>query len=157
MKAEEIIALLKLKPLEPEGGFYTETYRGQLHLPGRRPASTAIYYLLTNETFSSMHRLSSDEIYHFYLGGTVEMILLHPGGTGEQIRLGTDLASGERPQVVVPAGVWQGARLVGHAEFALLGTTVAPGFEFVDYQPADAESLAHDFPAMAAQIRRLSR
>lgn len=157
MTAKEVIALLGLKPLEPEGGFFKETYRGKLDPAGGRAVSTAIYYLLTQRTSSAIHRLSSDEIYHFYLGSPVEMLMLRSNGTGEQITLGSDLASGERPQLVVPAGVWQGARLIGRGEFALLGTTVAPGFEFSDYEPGETESLVRDFPAMAANIRRLSR
>lgn len=157
MTATEIILLLDLKPLDPEGGFFTETYRGALIANSKRSAGTAIYYLLTPGTFSAMHRLPNDEIYHFYLGDPVEMLLLFPEGRGQQIRLGSNLSEGERPQIIVPAGVWQGAMIANGGSFALMGTTVAPGFEFRDYEPGDGESLARAYPALAGAIDKLTR
>jgi len=115
----EITARLGLQP-HPEGGYFAEVYRaedtfGAEALPARyggpRAASTAIYYLLTPDTFSALHRIVSDEVFHFYLGDAVEMLQLTPDGAGRVVTLGTDLAAGAQPQVVVPRGVWQGARL----------------------------------------------
>lgn len=163
--AEEVIQLLGLEPLPGEGGFYAETYRSPHPLPGAalpdgyggaRSLATAIYYLLTPASFSSLHRLPGDEVYHFYLGDAVEMLRLHGDGRGEVIRLGADLAAGERPQVVVPGGVWQGARLVEGGRWALLGTTMAPGFEFEDFTPADAAALAREHPEHAYLIEALA-
>lgn len=124
---------------------------------GARRASTAIYYLLTNETFSAMHRLRGDELFHFYLGDPVEMLHLRPNGTGATITLGTGLEEGMQPQVVVPGGVWQGARMAAGGRYALLGCTVAPGFEFEDFELGKREDLVREFPAYAETIRALTR
>lgn len=152
--ADDIIARLGLVPLPREGGFYTESYRSQEGLPGvgGKSLSTAIYYLLTPECHSALHRLPSDEIWHFYHGDPVEMLLLPPEGGGEVLILGTDLASGARPQVVVPSGTWQGARLVSGGQFALMGTTVSPGFDFEDYEAGDPVLLAGRYPEFARAI-----
>ncbi|MFZ1946332.1 MAG: cupin domain-containing protein [bacterium] len=142
-KAERIAAMLNLKPLPMEGAFFTETYRCPGLIPagalpakysGARSLCTAIYYLITPEAFSAMHRLLSDEIYHFYLGDPVDLLLLRPDGGFKVHSLGPDILGGMEPQVVVPAGVWQGSRLSPGGEFALVGTTVAPGFDSADYQ-----------------------
>src|SRR5207249_3960045 len=98
---------------------------------GDRSVSTAIYYLLTPGTFSALHRLKSDEIFHFYAGSPVKMLQLHEDGRGEEIILGSDVLAGQQPQVLVRRGVWQGSYLLPGGEFALLGCTVAPGFEYV--------------------------
>ncbi len=140
---------LGLEPHPLEGGYYAETYRSDLRLGGGaagagassagapagepRPIATAIYFMITPNMFSAMHRLGSDEIFHFYLGDPVEMLQLDPAGGGHVLTLGTDLAAGMRPQVVVPRGVWQGSRLKPGGSFALLGTTVSPGFDLRDY------------------------
>ena len=158
--ARELIELLGLEPLPREGGYYRETYRSARPVPSGTPgrdrsAGTAIYYLLTADTFSALHRLPADEVYHFYLGSPVELLLLGPGGGGI-VTLGTDLRAGQRPQAVVPAGVWQGSCLAGGGDFALLGTTMAPGFDFSDYEPGDGDRLAREFPAFAGRIRRLT-
>ncbi len=165
MTAEEIISLLRLMP-HPEGGFFAETYRStgliaRDNLPSRyggdRSFGTAIYYLLTPGTFSSMHRLAGDEIFHHYLGDPVEMLHLFPDGRGKIALLGADLASGMVPQAVVPAGVWQGARLVPGGTYALLGTTVAPGFDFDDFETGDRTDLVERYPSMAGLITALTR
>lgn len=155
MTAREIIDLLDLQPLPREGGFYHETYRSALHLPGGKSASTAIYYLLTPESCSALHRLPADEVYHFYQGDPVELLLLGPG-VGEVVTLGPDLASGQRPQFVVPTGTWQGSLLAAGGAFALMGTTMAPGFDFSDYEPADRDALTGAYPAFAERIARLT-
>jgi predicted cupin superfamily sugar epimerase len=163
--ADEIIALLKLKPHPKEGGFYSETWRADETisagvLPARYPCersfSTCIYYLLAPGTFSAIHRLQSDEVFHFYLGDPVEMLQLRPDGTGKTLVLGTDLRAGMTPQVVVPHGVWQGARLVAGGKFALLGCTVAPGFDFADYEHGRREDLMRSYPQFREKIVALT-
>ena len=164
MTAEEIIALLGLTPHPDEGGYFCETFRSaetiqEAHLPGRyggrRHFGTAIYYLLSEGTFSALHRLKSDEIFHFYMGDPVEMLQLPPDAPGRVVTLGQDLRSGMRPQVVVPRGVWQGARLAPGGRWALMGCTVKPGFEYIDYEHGRAEPLAEAYPEFAAFIRAL--
>ncbi|MFA6210758.1 MAG: cupin domain-containing protein [Candidatus Obscuribacterales bacterium] len=137
----ELIASLALKP-HPEGGYYRETYRSE-KVSGEpvRALSTAIYYLLVADTFSELHRLTADEIFHFYLGDTVEMLQLFEDGSTKIVRLGQNLAAGEELQVVLPAGVWFGSRLVAGGNYALMGTTVAPGFDFADYERGEREAL----------------
>src|SRR5271167_3274237 len=115
MTADEIKALLKLAPHPVEGGFFRRTYTsaGTVELPrGLRAQGTAIYYLLEAGTFSEMHVLESDEIFHFCLGDPVEMLQLYPDGRSALLTLGQDLFAGQEVQVVVPAGVWQGTRLL---------------------------------------------
>jgi len=160
MTADEIKALLKLEPHPVEGGFYRRTYTsaGSVELArGTRAQGTAIYYLLEAGTFSEMHVLDSDEIFHFYLGDPVEMLQLHPDGSSEVLVLGPDLGAGQYVQVVVPAGVWQGTRLMGEGKVALLGCTVTPGFDFADYRNASYAELASRWPAEAGRIRKLTR
>ena len=166
MTAEALKARLGLVPLPGEGGFYAETHRAALTLPasalpagyeGARSAATAIYYLLTPDTFSALHRLPGDEVYHFYLGDPVDLLLLHPDGTAETRRLGPDLGAGMQVQTVVAGGTWQGSRLADGGAFALLGTTMAPGFDFADFEPADRATLQAHYPAAAAAIAALTR
>lgn len=143
-----------------EGGWYRRTYTsaGVVDLDrGRRAQGTAIYYLLEAGTFSEMHRLASDEIFHFYLGDPVEMLQLLPSGRSALFTLGQDLNAGEQMQLVVPAGVWQGTRLTGDGKVALLGCTVTPGFDFADYESGKYAELATQWPAEAERIRKLTR
>jgi predicted cupin superfamily sugar epimerase len=162
--AQELIALLRLQQHPKEGGFFRETYRAADHftasqLPARygsvRSASTAIYYLLTPNTFSALHRLASDEVFHFYIGGPVRMLQLGPHG-GREVLLGPDIANGQHPQVVVPRGVWQGSLLEPGGAYALLGCTVAPGFDYADYEHGDRATLTAQFPEFAELIGRLT-
>jgi predicted cupin superfamily sugar epimerase len=146
--ADDLRRLLRLEPLPVEGGWYVETYRS--------PHSTAIYYLLTPETFSAMHRLPADELYHFYLGDPVTMLLLDRAG-GTTVTLGQDIAAGQRPQVVVPAGTWQGSLLEPGGRLALVGTTMAPGFEPGAREMGEREPLAAAFPAHRDLVARLTR
>lgn len=104
-----------------------------------------------------MHRLNSDEIFHFYLGDPIEMLQLWPDGTGRTLMLGSDLLEGMQPQVVVPTGIWQGARLLKSGRFALLGTTVSPGFEFADYESGQREELIKSYPKFRELIIALTR
>jgi len=160
MTAEEIKHLLKLEPHPIEGGSFRRTYTssGSVHLPrGTRAQSTAIYYLLEPGTFSEMHVLDSDEIFHFYLGDPVEMLQLHPDGSSTVVTLGSDLAAGQHVQLLVPAGVWQGTRLIGDGKVALLGCAVTPGFDYADYRNAPAAELIAQWPDQADRIRALTR
>jgi hypothetical protein len=160
MTADEIKSLLKLEPHPIEGGYYRRTYASAhaVGMPrGNRPMSTAIYYLLEPGTFSEMHVLASDEIFHFYLGDPVEMLQLFLDGGSAVFILGPDLAAGQHVQLVVPAGVWQGTRLIGEGKVALLGCTVTPGFDFTDYRSASYEELAEKWPQEAERIKALTR
>jgi uncharacterized protein len=162
---EAIIRELGLTPLPEEGGLFAETYRSSGVIPGGaipdrhkgpRRCATAIYYLITPMRFSALHRVTSTEIFHFYLGDPVDMLQLHPDGTGQSLTIGADLLSGQRPQVVVPRGVWQGTRLVPGGRFALLGCTVSPGFESEDYEHGRRAALQAAYPALATQIGQLT-
>lgn len=165
MTVDDIVRLLGLEPHPTEGGYFVETHRTAETVPshalpdryeGERAHGTAIYYLLTPDTFSALHRLTSDEVFHFYIGDPVEQLQLFPGGEGRMVVLGTDLAAGHRPQQVVPRDVWQGARLAEGGRFALMGCTVAPGFDFEDYEHGERAGLTADYPDFAAEIARLT-
>ncbi len=166
MNAEKLKSLLNLVPLSFEGGYYAESYRSSDiisqeclhgHYSGPRSASTAIYYLLEPKTFSELHRVVSDEIFHFYLGDVVEMLQLWPDGSARRVLIGTDFERGAVPQVVVPRGVWQGARLVAGGKFALMGCTVSPGFEYADYESGSRNHLSEAYPDARKMIRALTR
>jgi uncharacterized protein len=168
LTANAIIALLKLEPLPVEGGFYRQTWLSADSLPasalpsryrGPRPSGTAIYYLLTEDPngFSAFHRLPTDEVFHFYLGDPVEQWLLHDDGRVERIVLGHALNEDQRVQHVVPRGVWQGSKLVAGGRVALLGTTMAPGFDVSDYEGATREQLVARYPAASGIITALTR
>lgn len=166
LTAKQLQELLKLQPLHPEGGYFSEVYRSVFTLSraavppgysGERALSTAIYYMLTPETFSAIHRLKGDEIYHFYLGDPAEMLLLKPDGAAETLLLGQDVVSGMRLQQVVPAGVWQGSRLAPGGKFALLCTTMSPGFDPADFELGMRDELSARYPDYAALIAFLTR
>ena len=157
---DEIKKLLGLEPHPVEGGFFRRTYTSDVSvalLRGVRPYGSAIYYLLEAGTFSEMHVLASDEMFHFYLGDPVEMLQLLPDGGSARFILGPDLAAGQHVQLTVPAGVWQGTRLIGDGQVALLGCTVTPGFDFADYRSAGADELIAKWPLEAERIRKLTR
>jgi len=163
-----LIDALGLAPLPVEGGWFRQTWVADAtlsreSLPARygrgKPAGTAIYYLLTDDpdSFSALHRLPTAEVYHFYLGDPVEQLLLHPGGRAERVVLGQDLASGQRVQHVAPHGAWQGSHLVRGGRVALLGTTMAPGFDPLDYEPGTRSELVAAYPDAADLIVSLTR
>ena len=165
MTPEQIINHFNMKPLPEEGGWYTETYRSAESFPqeglparydGRRNFSTAILYLITKESFSKLHRVKSDEIFHFHTGDPAEMLQLSPNGTGRRITIGTDILAGHQPQVIVENGIWQGCRLADGGRFALLGCTVSPGFEFTDYETGERMALLRQYPGYTDEIIRLS-
>jgi uncharacterized protein len=170
----DVKRLLGLAPHPREGGWFVRTYEAGESISaenfsdgrydGPRRTGTAIYYLLEPATFSEMHVLASDEIFHHYAGDAVEMLQLHPDGGSRRVVIGKDLKAGERPQVVVPRGVWQGSRLLGSAQenayacgWALLGCTVSPGFEFADYSSAPRAKLIGRWPDEAEFITALTR
>jgi predicted cupin superfamily sugar epimerase len=165
LTAEQIRELLQMRPHPIEGGYFAETYRGApvvpqsllAGYPGDRAICTAIYYLLTPDTFSAMHRVRGHEMFHFYLGDPVEMLQLKQDGSGEVILLGQDIAGGMRLQHTVPGGVWQGLRLRTGGKYALLGTTMAPGFEYEDYETGKRLELSAQFPEYSAMLAGLTR
>ena len=165
LTVEEVIRQLELTPHPEEGGYFRETYRSSENLQGgslptryssSRSLGTALYYMLTPNSVSTMHRLITDEIFHFYLGDPVEMLWLCPDGSARLLTLGQDLMEGELLQVVVPMGTWFGARLIPGGRLALMGTTMAPGFEYTDYEPGDQATLIAQYPAQEALIRKLT-
>ena len=166
MTADEIKRKLGLEPHPIEGGYFLQTWKSEEQIPqaalpacysGARAAGTAIYYLLDPSTFSEMHRLISDEVFHFYLGDPVEMLQLWPDGSSRVVVLGNDLAAGMLPQFIAPKGVWQGTRLVPGGKVALLGCTVSPGFDYADYETGKRENLLREYPASASLIEALTR
>ncbi len=155
-----LIDALELAP-HPEGGFYRETFRAELQLSGLphdgpRAASTAIYYLLPAGEFSAFHVVDSDEVFHFYDGAPLALELLHGDGRHERVVLGRDVAAGQRPQHVVPAGVLQ-ASAPSIDGWSLVGCTVAPGFDFADFLLPSRASLVARFPAHEALITSRTR
>jgi predicted cupin superfamily sugar epimerase len=164
ISVQEIISKFNLKPLPGEGGYFSETYKSQSYfgnkvLPdnyrGNRAFSTCIYYLITADSFSRLHRLPTDEIWHFYLGDSAKQLQLYPDGKGKLITIGNNIEEGELPQVISPANVWQGTRLKAGGDFALFGTTMSPGFEFSDYEGGDTEELVHEYPKFTNEILRM--
>lgn len=163
--AAELIKLLCLLP-HPEGGWYRETHRSALNITaaglplsfgGERAASTAIYFLLKKGDISALHRIKSDELWHFYAGTALTISVINPSGEYLDISLGSALANGESFQVVVPAGCWFGAEVSGPGEYALVGCTVAPGFDFADFEMGKRTELLDKYPDHAAVIKRLTR
>jgi hypothetical protein len=149
-----------------EGGYYRETYRAEDKilvdaLPDRyidnKHFSTTIYYFLTPDTFSAMHMLPTDEIYHFYLGDPVEQVRLYPDGKSEVVTLGSDIVNGELIQTFVKADVWQGSRLMEGGSFALMGRTMSPAFDFGDYVAGERDKLIEMYPDMKEWIMKLTR
>jgi len=147
----------------PEGGCYRETYRAPGLLPGsgdRHPTgrcfSTAIYYLLRSGEVSRLHRLRSDELFHFYRGSPLAVHVIHEDGRYEPRILGADPDRGQTLQAVVRAGCWFGATVDEADSFALVGCTVAPGFEFADFETADRAGLVELYPQHRALIERLT-
>ena len=167
MKASNLVRQLGLEP-HPEGGYFRETYRAAESiagpaLPARfggdRAVSTAIYFLLETGQRSRLHRIKSDEVWHFYAGDPLTVVEIDAAGVLKTTRLGSDLGAGAVYQHVVPAGAWFGATLAdggGAAGFALVGCTVAPGFDFADFALADRAALLADYPAHRAWIERLA-
>ena len=168
LTAKNIIKKLNLVPLPVEGGMFSLTYTtkekiAQSALPKRykedKTFSGAIYYFLTDDldSFSAMHKLPTDETYHFYLGDPVEMLLLHPRGRSERVILGHDILGDQIVQFTVKRGVWMGSRVKKGGKFALMGTTMAPGFTPSDYRGGKRETLIAKYPDEADLITQLTR
>jgi predicted cupin superfamily sugar epimerase len=158
----ELIDRLGLVP-HPERGYYAETHRAAERVrcasrTGERSASTAIYFLVSaSAPITFLHRLASDEVFHLYEGGPLEVLRLLPDGSSNVARLGLDLARGERPQLVLERGTWFGTELSPGASHCLIGCTVAPGFEFEDFELADAAELIRRHPDQRERITRMRR
>jgi uncharacterized protein len=156
--AEELAELLGLEPLPVEGGLFRQTWRGP-EGPDGKPVGTAITAMLTDEpdSFSAMHRLPTDEVWHFQLGDAVHLLMLWPDGSVTEPVLGADIRNGQRLTVVVPAGVWMGATLAPGGRFGVFACTMAPGFTSADYEGGGAVELGAAYPAAAGRIRQLVR
>lgn len=163
---DRIVELLKLEPLPLEGSYYRRSYLALAGIEvgtlpdrytGPRPYSSAIYFLLTSTEFSAIHRLRTDEVYHFYLGDPVELLMLFPDGSSQVRVLGHDLEAGQCVQTVVPHGVWQGSAVRPGGQHALLGTTMAPAFDRDDLELGDRLILALQYPGRAEMIHALTR
>ena len=158
------IEKLQMEP-HPEGGYFRQTYRADLILPqqslpgfaGARAASTAIYFLLEDRNFSAFHRLKSDEVWHFYAGAALDVHVLDAEGKHAVISLGTDLEAAQLPQAVVRAGCWFGSHVQHWTGWVLVGCTVAPGFDFADFELGKREELEKDFPQHREIVRKLTR
>lgn len=158
--AQDVIDLLNLVPLPEEGGFFKETYRSQRYVDsetlGKRTESTCIYYLITEDSFSALHKVDMCEIFHFYAGSPVEMFQIHEDGTGQIITLGSNIFDSEIPQVIVKENIWQGTKLKTPSKdaWALLGCTVAPGFELKNFHLESRQELIENFPKHKDQITK---
>ncbi|UUU32746.1 cupin domain-containing protein [Streptomyces sp. CA-210063] len=161
MTPEDLIAHYELEPIPREGGRFRQTWAGPVRGDGR-PEGTAIVALLTTEPgdYSALHRLPGDEIWHFYLGDPLQILLLAPDGSSRVVVLGPDVLDGQYVQYVVPAGTWMGARVLGgggDGGWTLFGCTMAPGFTFEGYEHGDAGELARLYPDRADLIAELGR
>lgn len=168
LTVDDLIELYHLEPLPVEGGLFRQIYLApetvpHTALPARyardKPLGTAILYLFTIDpnSFSALHKLPSDEIYHFYLGDPVELLQLYPDGHSERIILGQDVLNGQHVQYVAPRAVWMGSSLLPGGHFALIGTTMAPGFTNDDYVGGEREALIEQYPHEAERITQLTR
>lgn len=162
--ARQLIEKYQLRT-HPEGGHYLETYRSRekiekTALPnrfsGERNFATAIYFLLEGKQFSAFHRIQSDELWHFYSGAGLHIYVLHPDGRGELLKLGDDLENGYSFQQMVPAGCWFASKPVREDGFSFVGCTVAPGFDFADFELAEKNVLIKEYPTYGEWIKMLS-
>lgn len=161
----QLIRQFQLLP-HPEGGWYKETYKSTeliaanalpQRFSGGRAFSTAIYFLLEQGNFSAFHRIKSDECWHFYAGGPLEVFILTPGGRLTIISLGSGIEEGQQFQYVVPANCWFASRPARESSFSFVGCTVAPGFDFADFELATAEILSAEYPDQSELIMSLCR
>jgi predicted cupin superfamily sugar epimerase len=153
---EEIISRLHLQPLPVEGGYYSETYRSTISLPDNKHCcGTSIYYLLHGNNRSDWHQVASDEIWFYHCGSPAVQLLLFPDGHWEERVIGNDIANGQVPQSVIPAGVWQAATLLDAGSWGLFGAVVFPGFEYFDFTAGDVTELITQYPSASERIRQL--
>ncbi|MBZ9628553.1 cupin domain-containing protein [Psychroflexus sp. CAK1W] len=162
---EQLIKRLNLQK-HPEGGYFKETYRSEITIPGSslplefesaRSVSTCIYFMLTSDEFSAFHKVNQDEAWHFYTGDTISLHMISPEGYYSNIKIGSDFSSDETPQFIVPAQHWFAAEIENNEGFALVGCTVAPGFDFNDFELAEQEQLQNKFPKHSDLIKKLTR
>jgi predicted cupin superfamily sugar epimerase len=163
---QRLVNHLQLEP-HPEGGFFRETYRSSKNVPeaalpprfgGDRSMATAIYFLLGPGDFSAFHRIRSDETWHYYTGNSPLIVhILEPEGGYRQIKLGSKPETGAVFQDTVPAGAWFASEPADAEGYALVGCTVSPGFDFRDFELADADGLSARYPLYAGLIRRMCR
>ncbi|MFJ9816099.1 cupin domain-containing protein [Streptomyces sp. NPDC101151] len=153
---DELIAQYGLEPIPREGGLFRRTWAGP-ERPDGRPEGSAIVALLTADDFCALHRLPSDEVWHFYLGDPLRLLLLSPDGTTRTAVLGPGLRAGQHVQLTVPAGTWMGAQVASGGAWAFFGCTMVPGFTYEGYEHGDAADLSARYPAEAARIAELSR
>ena len=161
MNYKDVINQLNLTPLPEEGGYFRETYRSEktvISSLGNRKESTAIYYLISPESFSGLHWVDQEEIFHFYAGNPVEMFQIDKDGNGKKIIIGNDIFNSQQPQVIVPGATWQGTRLLSSSTdaWALLGCTVAPGFEIENFHIEDRARLIRKYPHLGEDIKRFT-
>jgi uncharacterized protein len=168
-EAARVVQYLKMEKIPDEGAWYAATYRspdniatqsfGARYQGASRVAGSAIYALVTRADFSALHRLQTDEIWHYYRGEPLELLVLYPDGRGEIVVLGSDVLSGQRPQFVVPRGAWQGARPQRNTPdaYTLFGCTLAPGFEYGDFAMGYRDELQRTHPQFARNIAELTR
>lgn len=152
MTAEDVIAAFDLRPLEGEGGYFRQTWIGQGE-DESAPIGTCILYLVTPGSFSALHRLQHDEIFHFYVGDPCEAVIIDPSGDLHVTILGSDISTGMKVQHIVPAGAWQATGLVDGGEWALLGTTMAPGFQPSGFELATQDTVEGFAPDVADAVR----
>jgi predicted cupin superfamily sugar epimerase len=157
LTAWDVVRLLKLEPLDQEGGYFRRTGESATVLPNGRRAWSTIYSLITPEGFSALHKLAHDEVWCFHAGDSLESLRLRPDGSGEWVKLGVNPAMGERLQDVAPAGTWQGTRLAAGGRWALVTCVVAPEFIWEDFELGSREALAAAYPRFVNDIRALTR
>jgi len=164
MTVQELVAQLNLRP-HPEGGYYKEVYRSTAQIPGgslpgfaeSRSVATAIYFLIEANNFSALHKIKSDETWHFYAGDALEVVEINEEGVLKTTLVGSNLAAGECFQYTVPASTWFGSRVKQGGKFALVGCTVAPGFDFADFEMGARAALLNQFPQHGEVILALAR
>ena len=165
LTAKAWVEKLQLEP-HPEGGYFRQTYRSDFIIPrealplgfsGPRALSTAIYFLLEGHNFSAFHRLQSDELWHFYAGAPLWVHVIDPAGNYSRIVLGSDPEAGQALQAVVPAGNWFASHVADWSSFALAGCTVAPGFDFKDFEMGNRKELTVRYAQHKELIARLTR
>ena len=154
LTAERLITLLRLEPLLPEGGFYGSIYP---HGDSVHSGVSSIYYLVTPDSFSSFHQLTSDEVWHFLQGDALEQVQIYPDGSVRKYRLGSDIHGGESSVTIVPADVWQGTRLVSGGEYALCGCTVNPAYTDKCYTHGVYDQLLELFPGTEELLAQYCR
>ncbi len=163
--ADTLIRHYDLQP-HPEGGYFIETYRSTGIIPaaalpptfsGALPYASSIFYLLEEGDMSCLHRIRQDELWHFYLGDPMRLLMISPDGVFSEVLLGQDVLNGQHLHYTVPAGYWFGATPASGSAFCLLGCTVAPVFSFADFEMGYTEPLLALFPHLGRIITQFTR